>query len=206
MKIPLCFAILFALGRIAPAAVSATDTTIEFENASVRVARVHYAPHEKTAVHDHPATPNVFVYVTDGGRLAIGHEGEEMVTRPPVKAGGIRFQAGVAERHAVEELDGVESQYIRIELKTRPVDLPKEDVRRAPGDRTPYESGMIRILRVTCAAQSACPASAHPENPAVVVTGKAFVWVPVGAAPLRNSSDAPVEQVRVELKTPPLKQ
>ena len=60
----------------------------------------------------------------------------------------------------MEELDGVESQYIRIELKTKPVDLPKQDVRRAPGDRTPYESGMIRILRVTCAAQSACPASA----------------------------------------------
>ncbi|HWE52793.1 MAG TPA: hypothetical protein VG273_23570 [Bryobacteraceae bacterium] len=204
MKIPLCLTILVALTRFGSAAVSATDTTIEFENAFVRVARVHYAPHEKTAVHDHPATPNVFVYVTDGGRLAIGHEGEEMVTRPPVKAGGIRYQAGVAERHAVEELDGVDSQYIRIELKTKPVDLPKQDVRRAPADKTPYESGMLNILRVTCPAQSACPASQHPEYPAVVVTGKTFVWVPAGAPPLKNSSSAPAEQVRVEIKTQPL--
>jgi hypothetical protein len=204
VKIPVVFIILLVLARTGPAAVTATDTTIEFENSYVRVARVHYAPHEKTAVHDHPPTPNVFVYVTDGGRLAIGHDGEEMVTRPPVKAGGIRYQAGVAERHAVEELDGIDSQYIRIEMKTRPVDLPIQDVRRAPGDATPYESGMLNILRVTCPAKSACPTSQHSEFPAVVVTGKTFVWVPAGAAPLENSTDAPVEQVRVELKTGPL--
>jgi len=185
------------------AAVYSSDATIEFENPSVRIVRVHYTPHEKTAVHDHPPTPTVYVYVTDGGRLQIGHDGEEMVTRPPVKAGGIRFQKGVAERHAVEEVDGVESEYIRIELKTQPLDLPEVDVRRAPADRTPYESRMLRILRVTCPAQSACPASQHPENPAVVVTGKQATWVPAGALPLRNSNDAPVEQVRVELKTPP---
>jgi len=185
------------------AAVYSTDATIEMENPWVRVVRVHYTPHEKTAVHDHPPTPTVYIYVTDGGRLQIGHDAEEMVTRPPVKAGGIRFQKGVAERHAVEEIDGVESEYLRVELKTRPVDLPEVDVRRAPADRTPYESGMIRILRVSCAAQSACPATQHPENPAVVVTGKKFVWVPAGAPPLRNVLDVPVEQVRVELETPP---
>ena len=203
MKPPVCLAALVVLAGLGPAAVYSTDATIEFENPSVRVVRVHYTPHEKTAVHDHPPTPTVYVYVTDGGRLSIGHDGEESVIRPPVKAGGIRFQKGVAERHAVEEIDGVESEYIRIELKIKPVDLPEVDVRRPPGDRTPYESRMIRILRVTCPAQSACPASQHPENPAVVVTGKKFAWVPAGSAPLRNSTDAAVEQVRVELKTPP---
>jgi len=194
---------LFLLAGIAYAAVSGSDATIEFENPFVRVVRVHYNPHEKTDVHDHPPTPTVYIYVTDGGRLLIGHDGEDPVTRPPVKAGGIRFQKGVAERHAVEELDGVESQYIRVELKTKPVDLPEVDVRRAPADRTPYESGMIRILRVTCPAKSTCPASAHPESPAVVVTGKNFVWVPAGWPQPKNPSDIPAEQVRVELKTPP---
>ncbi len=186
------------------AAATGSDATTEFENPSVRVVRVHYDAHEKTDVHDHPPTPTVYIYVTDGGRLRIGHDGEETVIRPPVKAGGIRFQKGVAERHWVEEADGVDSQYIRVELKTKPVELPEVDVRRAPGDKTPYESGMIRILRVSCAAQSECPASAHPENPAVVVTGKSYVWVAAGAGPLKNSLDTPVEQVRVELKTPPL--
>lgn len=184
-------------------AAGASDGKVEFENAWVRVVRVHYDAHEKTAVHDHPATPTVYVYVTDGGRLKIGHEGEEAVVRPAVKAGGIRFQKGVFERHAVEEVDGVASQYLRLELKTRAVDLPDKDVRRAPGDATPYESGMLRILRVTCAPHSTCPASEHPEDPAVVVTGKTFQWVGAKAAPAVNSSDVPLEEVRVELKTPP---
>lgn len=185
------------------AAISQSDATVEFENPWVRVVRVHYSPYEKTAVHDHPPTPTVYVYVTDGGRLRLSHEGKGTVVRPPVKAGGIRFQRGVSERHAVEELDGVDSQYLRIELKIRQADLPVEDVRRAPGDHTSYESGMIRILRVTCAARSACPASAHPEDPAVVVAGNHFEWVPAGSAAPMNASDAPTEQVRVELKTPP---
>ena len=206
-----CFIVVQALALAAgfawnaAAEISSTDATLEFENPWVRIMRVHYAPHEKTAVHDHPPTPTVYVYVTDGGRLRLSHEGEEPVMRPPVKQGGIRFQKGVSERHAVEEMDGVESQYIRIELKTQPVDLPVEDVRRAPADSTPYESGMIRIVRVHCAAHAACPASAHPENPAAVVTAGRFQWVVAGAGPLMNDTDAPVEQVRVELKTPPLR-
>jgi hypothetical protein len=63
---------------------------------------------------------------------------------------------------------------------------------------------MLRILRVTCAPLSTCPASAHPENPAVVVTGLNFAWVEPKAAPAINTSDSPLEQIRVELKTPPL--
>jgi hypothetical protein len=204
MKIVHVVPCLFLLAQSTPAAVSG-DAVIELENPWLRVVRVQYNAHEKTAMHDHPATPTVYVYVTDGGRLRIEHGGEEPVIRPVVKAGGIRFQKGVFERHTVEELDGVDSQYIRIELKTQPVDLPTPDVRRAPADRTPYESGMIRIMRVTCAAQSVCPASMHPEDPSVVVTGKTFTWMEPNAAPMKNASDTPMEQVRVELKTPPLK-
>lgn len=152
-------------------------------------------------MHDHPSTPTVYVYVTDGGRLRIGHDGEPPVTRPPVKAGGIRFQRGVAERHIVEELDGIASEYVRIELKTEPVDLPEQDVRRAPADKNPYDGGMIRIERITCEPQSTCPASEHPERPAVIVTGRDVRWADAGAAPMANPADHPIEQVRVELKT-----
>jgi len=187
------------------AAAQVGDSKIEFENDWVRVVRVHYDPHEKTEVHDHPATPTVYVYVTDGGRLRLGHDGAEPTVRPPVKMGGIRFQKGVLERHWVEELDGVESQYFRVELKTRQVDLPDADVRRAPGDRNPYESGMIRILRVTCAAKSPCPASTHRHDPAVVIQKRGFVWQAAGDPPISNTSDAPLEQVRIELKTELLK-
>lgn len=186
-------------------AASNSDSTIELENAWVRIVRVHYLPNEKTNAHDHPATPTVYVYTTDGGRLKISHdEMEKPVIRPVVKAGAIRFNHGAFEHHQVEELDGVASEYLRLELKIEHADLPTEDVRRAPGDRTPYESAMIRILRVTCAPNSACPASEHPQDPAVVVAGKKFQWLQANAAPVMNSSSDPLEQVRVELKKKPL--
>jgi hypothetical protein len=84
-----------------------SDSTLEFENAWVRIVRVHYLPHEMTRAHDHPATPTVYVYTTDGGRLRTVHdEMEEPVIRPVVKAGGARFNHGAAEHHQGEELDG----------------------------------------------------------------------------------------------------
>jgi hypothetical protein len=64
---------------------------------------------------------------------------------------------------------------------------------------------MLRIVRVTCAPHSACPASEHPENPAVIVTGKKWQWRDANAAPVVNSSSTPLEQVRVELKSKPLR-
>ncbi len=183
---------------------SAGDSTLEFENAWVRIVRVHYAAHEKTSYHDHPSTPTVYVYTTDGGRLRILHDDkEEPVIRPVVKAGGIRFNRGAMEHHQVEEMDGVASEYLRLELKIAPVDLPEQDVRRAPDDSTPYESGMLRILRVTCPANSACPPSAHPEDPAVEVIGARFRWVSPNDPGYSNASDAPVRIVRVELKSKP---
>ncbi len=149
-------------------ASSKSDSKVEFENPYVRIVRVHYLPHEKTRAHDHPATPTVYVYTTDGGRLKIMHDDKEApVIRPVVKAGAVRFNKGAAEHHQVEELDGIASEYLRLELKIEPIDLPQQDIRQAP-----YESEMLRIQRVTCQPHSACPASDHPENPAVVVTGK----------------------------------
>jgi hypothetical protein len=186
-------------------ASSNSDSKVEFENAWVRIVRVHYSPHEKTRAHDHPSTPTVYIYTTDGGRLKIMHdEAKQPVIRPVVKAGAIRFNKGAAEHHQVEELDGVASEYLRLELKIEPMDLPADDVRRAPADRTPYENAMLRILRVTCAPHSACPVSGHPENPAVIVTGKKFQWRNANAPPVMNSSSAPLEQIRVELKSKPL--
>ena len=182
-----------------------SDSKVEFENRWVRIVRVHYLPHEKTRAHDHPATPTVYVYTTDGGRLKIMHaETEKPVIRPVVKAGAVRFNRGAAEHHQVEELDGVASEYLRVELKIESIDLPAEDVRRAPEDRRPYESAMIRIERVTCAAHAACPASDHPENPAVIVAGKKWQWRDANAAPVMNSSGVAMELVRVELKSKPV--
>jgi hypothetical protein len=184
--------------------ISKTDSKIEFENAWVRVVRVHYLAHEKTRYHDHPSTPTIYVYTTGGGRLRILHDDkEEPVIRPAVKANGIRFNRGAFEHHQVQEMDGVKSEYIRLELKTEPIDLPEKDVRRAPDDATPYESRMLRILRLTCPANSACPTSAHPEDPAVEVIGSRWRWVAPPDKSYENKSSASISIVRVELKTKP---
>jgi hypothetical protein len=182
-----------------------TDSKVEFENAWVRIVRVNYAAYQKTALHDHPAAATVFVYTTDGGRLKIVHpEYPDPTIRPAVKAGGIRYQKAEVEHHTVEELDGVASEYIRLELKIEQIDPPPSDVKRSADDRTPYESRMLRILRVTCAAHAPCPASQHSEDPAVVVTGREFKWLDSYAPPLVNSSDQPQEQVRSELNAKPV--
>jgi hypothetical protein len=183
-----------------------TDSKLEFENAWTRVVRVRYTPFQKTLMHDHPAAPTVYVYTTDGGRLRITHsEYEQPTIRPPVKAGAIRYQKAEAEHHTVEEMDGVPSEYLRVELTIEPLDPPLQDVRRAAGDGMPYESRMLRIVRVVCAPHSKCPASEHPGDPAVVVMGRDFQWRDVYAPPLMNSSDQPVEQVRIELIAKPVK-
>ena len=194
--------LVLALSAAIPAQVVPSDATLEFENSLVRIVRVHYRPHQKTAMHDHPATPTVFVYLTDGGRLRIGHEGEAPVIRPVVKAGAIRFQHAVAERHVVEELDGVSSEYLLLELKAQPADEPPTDIRREPDDSTPYDSPTLRIYRVTCQARAACPPSAHPEDAAVVVVGREFHWEAANTPPQSNSSGSPWAEVRVEIVAP----
>src|SRR5581483_4678720 len=181
---------------------SGSDSKIEFEKPWVRVVRVQYTAHQTTGYHDHPSTPTVYVYTTDGGRLKILHdEKEEPVIRPVVKANAIRFNRGATEHHQVQEMDGVASEYIRVELKIEPLDLPESDFRVAPGESKPYDSRMLRIQRVHCAANSACPASEHPENPAVEVIGAKYRWCDPNARAYMNSAAAPVDLVRIELKS-----
>ncbi len=180
-------------------AVPQSDSTLEMENAWVRIVRVHYLPHEKTRAHDHPATPTVYVYTTDGGRLRIVHdESEKPVIRPLVKAGAVRFNHGAAEHHQVEELDGIASEYLRLELKIAPIDLPSDDIRRAPDDRTPYENadaanrprhlraalGMSRV-RSSREPRGGCIGEEVPMAGSQRPAHRKFIPAPAGAGPNR---------------------
>ena len=51
-------------GKADPVKVDAKHYTVEFENESVRVLRISYAPGEKSVMHYHPNA--VAVYLTDG--------------------------------------------------------------------------------------------------------------------------------------------
>jgi quercetin dioxygenase-like cupin family protein len=119
----LCMALLSgSLGSVAmaqdPVAVAPGQYRVEFEDDDVRVLRVVYAPGEKSAMHEHPAS--VAVYVT-GGHIRItlpdGRVGEPRV--PP--GATMRHAAG---RHAIENLGDAPFELVLVELKTTPAGPP----------------------------------------------------------------------------------
>jgi len=70
-------------GKADPVKVDPKHYKVEFENASVRVLRISYAPGEKSVMHYHPAS--VAVYLTDGTTRMTTPDGKS--TDAPVKAG-----------------------------------------------------------------------------------------------------------------------
>ena len=82
-----------------PAAVDPQHYKVEFENAQVRVLRIHYAPHEKGQIHEHILN-RVVVYLND---------------QPGAKADDVRV-AGAAT-HAEENASAQPADRIAVELK-----------------------------------------------------------------------------------------
>ncbi len=173
-----------------PYRVAPDNYKLHFENEWVRVSRVSYRPGDKLPVHDHPALPTVYIYVTDGGPIQFGHQEFAALRRPPVKVGQIRFNRGNKETHTTEYLGDTPSEYVRVELKTEPVDLPRREIRIAAEDEKPFENGQVRIERGTCSCDDL-------GGPAVVVTmtDRRVHWV------TREPPDGP--QIRVILKSKP---
>ena len=91
--------------------VDSKHYTVEFENDQVRVLRVIYGPHEKSVMHEHPAS--VGVYLTDGHiriTLPDGKTGE-----PHVKAGQAMWHP--AGKHLIENLGSTPFELVLTELK-----------------------------------------------------------------------------------------
>ena len=72
-------------GKADPVKVDAKHYKVEFENESVRVLRISYAPGEKSVMHYHPNA--VAVYLTDG---------KTRMTTPDGKSQDMSVQAGAA--------------------------------------------------------------------------------------------------------------
>jgi hypothetical protein len=211
-----CFAI--RISGQDPYLVAGDHYHLVFENAWARATRVTYGPHQTAPLHEHPPTPtSIYIYVTDGGEFRFKHiTGFKVsgytITRPAVKAGAIRFAHSAPETHSVEYLGDDATEYVRIELRTEPVNVPIRDVRIPPAALDPmksavkneFENGQIRILRVVCAKGEKCPASENPDDPAIVTVMNgpdrgAVRWSPA-------TEKGPLEEVRIELKTDPVAQ
>jgi quercetin dioxygenase-like cupin family protein len=86
---------------------------LAFENESVQVVNVHYGPHEKSGIHDHPG--GVVVYVT-GGHLKF--------TDPDGKVKEVNAKAGESRwfppfKHRVENLGDKPFDAVYIGLKNK---------------------------------------------------------------------------------------
>ncbi|HEX8723288.1 MAG TPA: hypothetical protein VF736_21905 [Pyrinomonadaceae bacterium] len=204
--------------------------SLAFENDRVRVTRVRYAPRGRVPVHDHPNLPTVFVYLSDSGPVRFVHEGEEGFTlvRPPVRAGGFRLSRGTKERHSVESLSDVASDFLRVELKgftaaerqTFHGRFPPEPrAARRGGEKVRYEDTRVRIARVTCPSRARCDRLGAPGSPSLLValtaatlktagggtevslTPGQTMWSEPGAAPaFENAAARPAEFLRIDLK------
>jgi len=86
---------------------------VELENNQVRVLRIHYGPHEKSVMHEHPAS--VAVFLTDGDVKFTLPDGK--TTESPVKSGQIMWED--ASKHLPENTGAKPFELILVELKGR---------------------------------------------------------------------------------------
>ena len=99
------------VGKADPVKVDAKHYKVEFENESVRVLRISYAPGEKSVMHYHPNA--VAVYLTDG---------KTHMTTPDGKSQDMPAKAGAAEwapagSHLPQNTGDKKLELILVELK-----------------------------------------------------------------------------------------
>jgi hypothetical protein len=211
-------------------AVAPRAYSLAFENDRVRVTRVHYEPRERVPTHDHPDSATVYVYLRDGGPVRFVHTGEEefTLTRPPVKAGGFRLSRGAKERHSVESLTDLPTDFLRVELKGfTPAERqpfhgrfpPEPRATRRGAQKLRYEDARVRITRVTCPSRGRCDGLSAPGAASLLVAlsdatlksaGGATelkmelgqtMWAEAGAGPtFMNAAARPAEFLRIDLK------
>ena len=206
-----------------PVKVDPKHYKVEFENDRVRVIRSHYGPHEKGAMHQHPA--NVSVLLTDI---------HNKVTLPDGKTEEFHGKAGqtgwlAAVKHQAENLTDKPFELIQVELKSGhqapipAVDASLDPVRVNPTQyKVEFENDRVRVLRVRYGPRAKGRLHQHP--PVVVVNltdthlrlirpdgetqdihekAGSTVWVPGDKHEAENLSDQPFEEILVELKTRP---
>ncbi|WP_263355892.1 hypothetical protein [Acidicapsa ligni] len=181
MKQLLC-ALLFAV--LSPAFAHAQDPLTAFPNnyklildtPDLRVIRCHYGPHEHVGVHNHSDYPTIYVYLSDSGPVRFTHDETPpfVMTRPPVKTGAFRIAPGRPERHSVDNLGDLSSDYLRIELKKLPLHSltsPKRDEAPATltqGNTEEFSDPDLTIHRIICSAGAPCP-TGSPNLPTLLV-------------------------------------
>ena len=148
-----------------------------YENDSVRVIDVVYQAHEKLPVHNHSDKPTVYVYLTDSGPVLFSHVEEHSFSllRPPEKAGTFRVSPGRLERHAVENVGEIATEFLRVELKQVPLGFQGQSFRSSKsfdltnsGVSTEFPGPFVKIQRVVAAGQETTEIK-EPDSPALLI-------------------------------------
>jgi quercetin dioxygenase-like cupin family protein len=110
---PLLFVFAAALPALAQDAtkVDSKHYKVEFENARLRIVRVHYGPHEKSVMHSHP--DGVAIFQSDGRVKFTFPDGK--TEERDMKAGTTLYTPAI--RHLPENLTDNDMEVILVELK-----------------------------------------------------------------------------------------
>jgi hypothetical protein len=152
---------------------------LQFENAWVKIVRVHYEPFAKLPAHTHTELATAYVYLNDSGPVIFKHVGTDYgpATRPPTRAGGFRLYRGLEELHEVENTSPLPSDFLRVEFKTDPKDprsLRGKFFRETypAGEnfqKLQFENGQVRITRLVVAPGRSLELSASPAEPTLLI-------------------------------------
>jgi quercetin dioxygenase-like cupin family protein len=94
-----------------PVKVDSKHYKVAFENEQVRVIHITYGPHEKSVMHEHPAS--VAVFLTDGQVKFTTPDGKTQ--EPPMKSGTAQWDGG--GKHLPENVGDKPFEVMLVELK-----------------------------------------------------------------------------------------
>ncbi len=141
---------------------------VELENEWVRVVRWRIAPHDKTALHDHPSL--VSVLLTDA---------DLRLTAPDGKTSEVHGKAGAAAWrgptvHVAENVGDRPVEGILVEPKGKGIagwTPPARDaVKVNDHDKLEFENGEVRIVRYAFERGTSAPMHDHPAGVQILLT------------------------------------
>lgn len=177
-----------ALGQDA-ASIAPSSVKIAFENEQIRVLHARYAPHEKIAMHSHPA--RVVVCVTDMHVLTTLPNGQTQELR--CKPGDSRWSEPVT--HSAENLEDAPFEVVEVELKnfsapavavSQPAgttaSLPEPvPVEKEPHHHFVFQNQYVRVLDVLFPAGEASLFHTHSnDNVGIPISGDKTQSQPYG--------------------------
>lgn len=161
-----------------PLQILPNNYRLEYQNEYVRVIHVHYAAHQKLPLHNHSEKPTVYVYLTDSGPVRFSHIEEHpfSLLRPPEKAGAFRVSPGRLEKHTVENVGDIPSEFLRVELTQLPLGFqassfrsPKSFDLSRSGIDTEFSCPFFEIRRVIATGYEATKLI-EQDGPALLIS------------------------------------